>query len=247
MIEPFFFKKDQLFGCYHPAADLDSQRLLIICPPFFDDYRRSYRALSDLANACAEQGVHVLRFDFYGTGESQGMLDQASVDDWKEGIHAAIEEGMALSGANEVTLLGVRFGAVLAAQIMHENVKRYIFWDPIASGASYLEWLDKVNDHLRQQHRQDARINNIPFENIIYENFHIPPELKSGIAALQFDQSFTSHLAQSFILTTDPLVYESKMYANCEFPGLSYDWPAYDGIITMKPVLEALALRILAS
>ena len=246
MIEPFFFKRNLLFGCYHPAADLDSRRLLIICPPFFDDYRRSYRALSDLANACAEQGVHVLRFDFFGTGESQGLLDMATVDVWKEDIVAAIEEGVALSGADKVTLLGVRFGAVLAAQIIHTNVKQYIFWDPLASGASYLRWLDEVNDILRRQHWQLSRDVNIPFEDIAYENFRMSAVLKNEIAALAFDQSTIDKVAESCVITTDPLIYDTKVYANCEFPGLRYDWPAYhDGIISPKPVLEAIGRRVL--
>lgn len=246
MIEPFFFKQELLFGCYHPAVDFDSQRLLIICPPFFDDYRRSYRGLSDLASVCAEQGVHVLRFDYYGTGESQGLLDQASVDGWKGDILAAIEEGIALSGADEVVLLGVRFGGTLASQIRHPKVNRYIYWDPIASGAAYLGWLDVVNDLLQQQLWQSARDLKIPFENIIYENFHITSALKSGISALIFKQRDTGKGTQMYIITTDSAVYDSKIYTDCEFPGLSYDWPAYhDGIFSPKPVLAALARRVL--
>ncbi len=246
MIEPFFFKNDLLFGCYHPAVNIDSQRLLIVCPPFFDDYRRSYRALSDLANACSEQGVHVLRFDFLGTGESQGLLDQATVGIWNEDILAAIDEGVALSGADEVIVLGIRFSAVLAAQTMHENVKKYIFWDPIPSGACYLKWLDQVNDLLRQQHWQISKESNIPFEDIAYENFRIPQVLKSEITALVFDQSVIDNTAKSYVITTDPLVCDAGIYANCEYPGLSYDWPAYhDGIISLKPILEAICRRVL--
>jgi hypothetical protein len=246
MIEPFFFKQDQLFGCYHPAADVDSQRLLIVCPPLFDEYKRSYRALSDLANACAEQGVHVLRFDYYGTGESQGLLDQATAGVWIEDIRAAIEEGVSLSGATQVMLLGVRFGAILASQIQHEHVKRYIFWDPIASGASYLRCLDEVNRMLKQNQSQLARDINMPFENIVYENFHLSSVMINEMAALTFNQRPIENIAQSHIITTDPLVYDSKMYVNCEFPGLIYSWPAYhQGLFSPKPVLDAIGRRIL--
>ena len=248
MIEPFFFRQELLFGCYHPSAYLDSQRLMVVSPPLFDEYRRSYRALSDLANACSEQGVHVLRFDYYGTGESYGELNQSSIGVWKGDVEAAIEEGIALSGANEVTLLGVRFGGLLNSQIRHPSIKRYIFWDPVDSGASYLGWLDEVNHILKEQHQQSAKDINIPFENIEYENFKLPPKLKKEMAALTFDFGSIEEISQPFIITTDPSVYDSKKYANCEFPMLRYDWPAYhDGLISLKPVLEAIARRVLAS
>ena len=247
MIEPFFFKQDLLFGCYHPAVDFDSSRLLIICPPFFDDYRRSYRALSILANTCAEQGVHVLRFDYYGTGESQGLLDDASVDGWKDDIYAAIEEGIALSGAGEVVVLGIRFGATLAAQVVHPKISRYLFWDPVTSGIVYLEWLDTVNNILKQQHRELALNARVPFESMSYENFHITSALKNEISSLVFNPTVHGKEEESFIITTDQSVSDAKMYSHCEFPGLHYDWPAYhDGIFLPSPVLEALARRVIS-
>jgi len=246
MIEPFFFHDEKLFGCYHPSSNPNSSRLLIICPPFFDEYRRSYRALADLANACAGQGVHVLRFDFSGTGESYGELDQVSVNDWMKDIDAAIEEGIALSGANEVHLVGVRFGATLAAQAKHPTIKRYIFWDPIETGSAYLNWLDKVNQGLKEKHLRLARYVNKPFENIRYENAHLSQVLKDDIAKIRFNQKTLKKFAPSFVISTDQSICDSKVFTNCEFCGLSYNWPAYhDGVLVQKPVLEAIARRVL--
>lgn len=248
MIELLFFDQDRLFGCYHPAAGHESSKLLVICPPFFDDYRRSYRALSELSIACAEKGVHVLRFDFYGTGESQGVLEEATVARWIEDVCAAIDEGIALSGANEVTLMGVRFGALLAVQVVHEHIRQYLLWDPVVSGDAYLAWLDQVNNLLKQQHLHDAMAHNLEPEDINYVNFYLPDRLRAEIAALRFVQKIQGEGVKRVVVTTDPSACGSGISDDFEFAGFQYDWPAYhDGVITMKPVLEVLARRVLTS
>lgn len=246
MFEAFFFRENRLFGCYHPSAKHDASKMLVICPPFFDEYRRSYKALADLANACAEQGVHILRFDFFGTGESQGTLNQASIGEWKNDIEAAINEGIAVSGASDIILLALRFSATIACKIKQKSIKRYIFWDPIDSGAEYLEWLDHVNQCLRRQHQQDAREYNIPFQEIEYSNFELTPKIKQEMVKIKFDFARIKE-KEVYVITTDPSVCDTKRYANCEYAGLKYEWPAYhDGILNHKPVLEAIARRILS-
>lgn len=247
MIEPFFFRNQRVFGCYHPPGNNNLSRLLVICPPLFDEYRRLYKALSELANACANHGVHVLRFDYFGTGESYGELVDASIDEWKKDIDAAIEEGMAVSGADEIVLCGVRFGATLAAQSKHPRIKKYIFWDPVLNGELYIHWLDTVNQVLKKQHERNARNANIPMENIEYENFHLTPNLKKDMSSLALNQSGLSggRAVSSYIISTDKSVCDSKIFQNCEFGGLDYDWPVYqDGVLIQKPVLEAIARRV---
>lgn len=246
MIEPFFFDQDLLYGCFHPAASSDASRLLIVCPPFFDEYKRTHQALFELANACAQQGVNVLRFDYFGTGDSQGLLNEASVAIWQNNILAAIEEGIALSGAEDVILLGVRFGASLASQTVHPEIKRCVFWDPIPDGRYYLECINEGNRLLEQEHRLLARDMNVPFAMMAYENFLIAATLQREIAAVTFNQKAPSKTTSSYIITTNPLVYEQQLYANCEFPGLSYDWPAFqDSLFAPAPVLEAIGRRII--
>lgn len=245
MIEPFFFSNGQIFGCYHPPGNLKLSRLLVICPPFFDEYRRLYKALADLANGCASHGVHVLRFDYFGTGESFGELEDVSIEEWKMNIDAAIDEGIAVSGADEVVLCGVRFGATLASQSKHPQIKRYIFWDPILNGESYLDWLSEVNNGLRKDHKQNARLNNIMFENIQYEQFHLTAKLMEGISSVSFNQMALNESANSYVISTDKALCDSKQFLNCDYCGLRYTWPAYqDGILIQKPVLEAVARRV---
>lgn len=157
MREAFFFSPQQLFGIYYPASDVMSDRLIVICAPFFEEYQRTYRALAELSEALAQNGVHVLRFDYRGTGESFGELsDVKSCNEWCEDISSAIDEGVALSGATQVSLLGVRFGANLAASIIHEDLNNWIFWDPLSSGSGYCSVLDQNKAWLKNTLQESA-------------------------------------------------------------------------------------------
>ena len=244
MIEPFFFRDEQTLGFYHPSRDPDSSKLLVICPPFFDEYRRIYRALSELAIACADQGVHALRFDFYGTGESQGLLEEVTLADWKKDISAAIDEGIELCGADEVFLLGVRFSATLAAQVKHRKIKRYILWDPVISGNKYLEWLDQVNHTMHLRYRNIAADANRSLDKIAFENFHLSPALKSDIAGVSISPGSGNGSAPYSVISTNRADKELG-FADYEFAGIDYDWPAYhDGVLSQKAVLETILRRV---
>lgn len=245
MIEPFFFDNGRLFGSYSSAIDPNAEKIVVVCPPLFDEYRRTYRALSELAVAMAECGIHAFRFDYYGTAESQGLLSEATIPGWLSDIEKAIDEAVAISGARQVLLLGVRFGATLAAQINHHMVRSRLFWDPVVSGERYLAWLNEIDRILRQRHKTLARENNVTFEDIAYKNFDFTPQLMAGVRELTLADNTLNDPEQSFTVSTDPEFCQQYDQGNCVHSGLTYDWPYYhDGVITHKPVLEALIRKV---
>jgi pimeloyl-ACP methyl ester carboxylesterase len=86
----------------------------------------------------------VLRFDYFGTGDSAGDLTEASVAMWEDDIRTALDEVIAMSGAARVGLVGLRFGAVLANRVAMTNsvqVDQLVLWDPILNGAAYVDEL----------------------------------------------------------------------------------------------------------
>ncbi len=239
MIEPFFVGPRQVFACYQPASDLSASELMVICPPLFDEYRRSYRALSELASACASAGKHVIRFDYSGTGESAGQASEFSAADWIDDIHRVIDEGLALTGAQTVVLVGVRFGATLASQCDHPAISRLVFWDPVATGRDYIKWLDEVDATIRARHRALAKEVNRRFENIVYECFELGDSLKQSLATLMLDNNPANHPVN--VVTTNKQLAEQHA-----FTGFEYDWPDYhDGNLHPKPVLELLARMVI--
>jgi len=142
-MEAFFFgsSNQQLFGSYHPPFSGAGQVLTVICSPLFSESARTHSALRKLAISMAEIGQHVLRFDYRGTGDSFGELEEVTISDWVEDIGLAVREGREVSGSSEVQILAVRAGALLACTSVGagSEIQRLVLWDPIADGAAYLQ------------------------------------------------------------------------------------------------------------
>lgn len=167
MKESFFFGSDnhQLFGSYYHPTSVDKEVLTVFCPPLFNEFSRTYRAMHKLAVLAAQAGYHVMRFDYSGTGDSFGDLEHVTVKDWLEDIRLAIREGQEISGCRKIQILGVRGGALLACASLEQahDVVRMLLWDPVFNGADYIVSLQNYhrltlenNFRLTKAERKDA-------------------------------------------------------------------------------------------
>lgn len=152
-MSPFYFGEsaNRLFGVYSPAHPArDRRKALLICAASFQDYMRTHRQLKQLAVKLSGQGIHVLRFDYSGCGDSAGSWEDTNVDDWVKSIEQAAVELQALSMVDNLSFLGVRFGASLLnlANLNAFPAKRYVLWDPILDGEQYLASLAKLQREL---------------------------------------------------------------------------------------------------
>jgi alpha-beta hydrolase superfamily lysophospholipase len=95
--------------------------------------------------------LHVLRFDYFGTGDSAGSSEEGSLAEWTADIASAATQLADLSGVRRVSLVGMRLGAVLAAAASARGlaVQDLVLWDPILSGRSYLSQLEAVERRAR--------------------------------------------------------------------------------------------------
>lgn len=135
-----------LYGVYHPAdAPMEKASGVVFCNPLGHEYIRSHNAINKLSNLLAKSGYHVFRFDYHGTGDSSGESDEASIDQWHKDIGHAIGELKDISGVKKISLVGLRFGALLAATLPKLTVDRLVLWDPVVSGAAYFEELKALH------------------------------------------------------------------------------------------------------
>jgi pimeloyl-ACP methyl ester carboxylesterase len=145
-MNPFFFgsSRKQLFGVHHPpkAATTRSAGILL-CYPFGDEYMRTHKASRQLAMMLAKAGYHLLRFDYFGTGDSAGAGEDATIAQWLEDVATAADELKEASGVTRISLVGLRLGATLAAQAVtsRTDVDDLVLWDPIVAGNGYVEEL----------------------------------------------------------------------------------------------------------
>lgn len=102
---------------------------------------KSRKMLTELAQRLVAQGVALVIPDLYGTGDSQGDFADATWQRWLIDL-ATTERWIEERGWHVETLLGIRFGCVLAAQYAatrRHPIMRTIFWQPVAEGARALD------------------------------------------------------------------------------------------------------------
>ena len=127
---------------------------IVLCYPHGQDYVFAFRAYRTLATRLARVGFHVLRFDYFGTGDSAGDMEQVSLQQWLADVVAAVGEVRDSLDHSSVSLVGLRLGATLAAMaaLKCENVDRLVLWEPVIQGREYIaslqachrEWLQEL-------------------------------------------------------------------------------------------------------
>ena len=144
-----------LFGIYHPpTAASGRNRGVVLCNPFGDEAIKAHRAYLQLANRLAAERFHVLRFDYFATGDSAGDSAEGSIAQWLDDIGTAIDELKDASGVAKVSLVGLRLGATLALQAARtrRDLDRIALWDPIVRGGAYIDDLKRINEaYLRSE------------------------------------------------------------------------------------------------
>ena len=143
MLEAFYFggAARSLFGVLHePAGDGDSGGV-VVCAPLWREGIRAHRVLRQLAARLSKGGHAVLRFDYSGAGDSAGESEHGDVGVWLEDVAAAIDEVRRRRTVTRLTLLGLRFGATLAAlaAARRDDIDRLVLWEPVFNGAEYLQ------------------------------------------------------------------------------------------------------------
>lgn len=141
-MNPLYFGTSQraLFGVYHPPRARDARRTgVVLCYPVGQEYMRAHRAFRQLAILLSRAGFPVLRFDYYGTGDSAGDGDAGSLEQWMRDIEVAIDELKDNAAVDRVSLVGLRLGAplVAAAQARRPDVVSAVLWDPVVEGEPY--------------------------------------------------------------------------------------------------------------
>lgn len=145
-IDAFYFgvPGKELYGCHHlPQGSQIKRCSVVLCSPIGQEYIRSHRAMYQLAVRLSRVGFHVLRFDYFGCGDSSGDFEEGNLQGWTEDIGASIKEIQQRSGMTNVCLIGLRIGANLAMQAAVErlNIDSIVLWEPVYNGKYYLDEL----------------------------------------------------------------------------------------------------------
>mgnify|MGYP005833586641 CR=1 FL=1 len=111
---------------------------VLLCPPLLEERKGMVHHYFTLAERLAQDGIAALRFDYRGTGDSEGQQEQMTLDGCIEDIRAACA-WLRKECGTPVGLLGTRLGAALAALFAcrDEGVASLLLWEPICDGAEF--------------------------------------------------------------------------------------------------------------
>ncbi|PLX63032.1 hydrolase 1, exosortase A system-associated [Sedimenticola selenatireducens] len=121
---------------FMPPGDRLPTSWVLHLPAFAEEMNKSRHMVSWQARQLALQGHGVLVADLFGTGDSDGDFSQADWICWKQDVRFLLQRIEAL-GATEITLWGLRVGALLAVDMLKtapELVRRLLLLQPVING-----------------------------------------------------------------------------------------------------------------
>ena len=203
-MNPFYFgsSKEPLLGAYHPPmAQGARDSAVLLCPPLGQEYLRTHWSLRRLADMLSRSGFHVLRFDYFGTGDSAGQSSKGTVERWHNDIRCAANELMELSGRRFLSVVGLRAGAALAATMEGLDTYDLILWDPIISGQSYIKELRRVHDSQLETYNRKRHQAILKTSNELL-GFPFPPTMQDSIEQIDLLSGFINNAKNIFIFSS---------------------------------------------
>ena len=186
-----------LFGVYHaPNPTAARASAVLLCAPIGLEYMRTHYSMRLLANHLANAGLHVLRFDYRGTGDSSGSIGAEQIDCWVEDINLAAREICEIAATQDLAVCGLRAGALLAALAISQGAthpRRLVLWDPVVRGKSYLEDLRSM--HVR-------KIGGRPDDSDELLGMRYPGDLRGVLESLDLAALIARVRADEFALVT---------------------------------------------
>ena len=165
MERPLYIKSGNkhLFAVVHAPKKSKTKKGIIFVHPYAEEKQRVDRILVGLARRLCSKGWFVMRFDFFGCGDSEGNFEELSKESQLSDLQNVKKYFVEAAGAEEVCLFGVRLGANIAIQYagVDNNITNVILWSPLINGADYAEtlirnkifssFMDKKNKVTREQ------------------------------------------------------------------------------------------------
>ncbi len=214
----FFFgpSDEPLFGIHTTPAGAQRERAVLLCPPIGWEYMRTHWAVRKIAKLLARDGFHVIRFDYFGTGDSAGERGSGGLGRWIEDIGSAAAEIIDAAGVSAVSVVGVRLGATLAAFAAARGLPtdHLVMWDPVVSGVAHFARLERMQAEMIAD--RGGKVTPAMAGNEIL-GFPYPQPLRRELTALDLNNAAWPD-APVTLLTTQPHPEYAHLVANASRP-----------------------------
>jgi len=150
MREDYFYlnQNDEHVFAGHYRPEAPASRAVVLCHPLGEEKLWAHRVLVSFARDVAAAGVSVLRIDFRGEGDSDREFEESDLETRIADASLAIDAVRSLNpGVTEVSLVGLRLGAAVAAAAAarRTDVARLVLWDPVTDGVAYMQAVLRLN------------------------------------------------------------------------------------------------------
>jgi pimeloyl-ACP methyl ester carboxylesterase len=207
-------RERRLFGIYHLTQAAPARPAVVLCNAFGQEAIRAHRFQRALAERLARAGHPVLRFDYFGTGDSMGDDADGDLDGWCDDVRAAHQELQRLSNADRLVWVGMRLGGSVvlrAARDAPPDLAKLILWDPVQDGPRYLA-------HLRERHiasleavyslpqKPSPRLHAADPANYVDEaiGFALSSKFRSQVSAIALDSHTWPTNPSDIVVLADP-------------------------------------------
>ena len=200
---------------------------VVICAPLGAEEECTHRSLLHLADGLAQRSMVALRFDYPGTGDSEGdSPSDMCLADWVEAVERAADFLRREAGCTQVALVGLRLGAALAGMAAARARATWIaLWAPVSSGRAYSRELRAVAALGAGHALAEVEID--------VAGHRLTTEFLEEVAALRAQAWDLRGMQGALLLERDDAVPDEKLRETLRASGVQLDLLAFDGYAAM--------------
>ncbi len=203
-MKTFFFANNELYARLHePSKAQRTRGAVLLCNSIFTEANNIAWGYNRLASLLASEGYYVLRFDYYGCGNSWGEDEDGGPMRWQQDIAAAAQKLIEVSGFRTLSVVGFRYGATLASNLSKIIVDKFILWEPVISSREYINLFEnRYLDLIANPTGSQKNIVNESDREIL--GFYCPARMRAALEKLVLlDGPLISECATVHLVTND--------------------------------------------
>lgn len=131
----------RLYTALSAPIGANPSKAVLICGSICHEHERSFRALRLLASTLAGRGIPAMRYDYRGQANSTGE-EEIDIDQWADDTLVVIESLQHRARVDEVSLIGFRFGAIIAQALKQRTKIHATAWHPPEAGSAFVADLE---------------------------------------------------------------------------------------------------------
>jgi pimeloyl-ACP methyl ester carboxylesterase len=211
---------------------------VLVFPPLAHDYVQSYPTLNDLSTKLAVNGIPTLRFDYLGTGDSSGdMNDGDFLSNLDATVNAVIDYFLDATSCDRLCLIGLKPGSMFAAlSANHPNVDSIVLWAPYTRGKEYVRELKVL-----QATQTMGRTENSSTEEVRCHGFVYPGEFIHSMKEIDLRKLEVPSSLNALIVARDDYPENTSIVSKWNSQGADVEYTRLPGIAGLElPVYDAI-------